>query len=189
MATALAPAPSGRPVPTKTVRSLRVLVGLALLVCCVLAIVEAGAVRNIEAMLAEPLVDAVTSGHSTTSRDVILFGLGTNGATGLRISPECTVLVMLLPIGAVVGLLVMFSRLSVPRLFLGGALGALAAILVNQLRIALIAFSLQEWGIDPGYKISHTFVGSVFAIIGFTLAFLILMKVAVKDKNAGHVSS
>ncbi|MEU6644347.1 exosortase/archaeosortase family protein [Saccharomonospora sp. NPDC046836] len=184
MTTVLEP-PASHDAPRQSwpVRSLRFFLGLALLALCGLMVVEALAVRAIEAVLAEPLVRAVTTGDTSTLNEVILFGLGTSDPTGLRITAECTVIIMVVPIGVVVSLLLMFSRVSMIRLLAGGVIGALAAILVNQLRIALIAFSTQEWGMDPGYEVSHKFVGSVLAIIGFTLAFLILAKIIAKDPS------
>lgn len=158
------------------IRIVRVVLGLAVLGLCVLMIVQSAGARTTEAFLTRPIVGLLTPGSTSSYGSVVFFGLGTPHAAGLRITVECTVLVMLIPIAIAVGALLMCSRIPVGRLLAGGVAGAAVAILVNQIRVALIAFSIEKWGMDPGYEISHKFVGSVLGIVGFVLSFLVLVK-------------
>ncbi len=42
-----------------------------------------------------------------------------------------------------------------------------AFVLVNQLRLVVIAYSIRRWGTGQGYEISHVFVGSLLTTTGF----------------------
>ncbi len=105
--------------------------------------------RDLEAWSAQPLAGRHSGGTShIDSSAVVLFGLGTPGARGLRITPECSALALVLPIVAVAAFLVGFGRrFSVTRVLVAG-LGTCTVILtVNTIRIALIAAATQRWGI------------------------------------------
>lgn len=164
----------------------RLVLFAALVVALVALVVNAPAFRDLEAWSAQPLTALVTGGATShiDDRAVVLFGLGTPGARGLRITSECSALALVLPIVAVVAFLVGFGRrFSVPRVLLAGVGSCLVILVVNTVRIALIATATQRWG-SEGYEVSHLFVGSVVSLMGFSLGLIVGFKILVSGDDA-----
>ncbi len=143
--------------------------------------------RHFEALLATPVTGLVTGGKgAVTSHDIVFFALGTNRAFGLKITEECTSALLLIPLLVMMGSFTVFSRLPLRRDLVALVVGAGLMMFVNMLRVALIGFSTYHWGMDPGYRYSHVFVGSAFSLIGFVGAMLLAMWVLVRTERAGH---
>jgi exosortase/archaeosortase family protein len=66
------------------------------------------------------------------------------------------------------------TRLKLWRAIAGLAAASAVVILVNQLRLGLIAWFTYLWGIDVGFEIAHVFVGSIIGILGFAASVLVL---------------
>lgn len=109
-------------------------------------------------------------------------GHGVPGAlSALVVTPECSVLLMLIPLAALFGLLLGLGRLRTRNLFIGLMVAALIMILVNQLRLALIVGAIRMFGFARGYPITHIYVGSVLAVFGFAIAIYLFIKIASGD--------
>jgi exosortase/archaeosortase family protein len=164
----------------------RLALAAALAVGFVLLVVNAPAFRDLEAWSSQPLTALVTRGGTSHIDDsaVVLFGLGTPGARGLRVTPECSALALVLPVVGVVAFLIGFGRrFSVGRVLMAG-LGTCAVILtVNTIRVALIAMATQRWGAE-GYEVSHLFVGSVVSLVGFSIGLIVGFKILASGDPA-----
>lgn len=164
----------GRP---RSSRAVRVAAGVVLLATAAVMLVWQEQVRHSEIAIAGLWFDLVLSGTTHTNDDVIYFTWSGGPLIGMRDTWECTVALLAGPMCAIGGVLLGLTRMPWHRLLagLGVALGLL--VVVNQLRLAMIAFSLQGWGL-PGYELSHKTLGSIFAIAGFVIAAGVFLKIA-----------
>ncbi|MEP7021553.1 MAG: exosortase/archaeosortase family protein [Pseudonocardiales bacterium] len=140
--------------------------------------------RKFEAMLATPITGLFTGNHGAVrSDDIVFFALGTRRAFGLQITNECTSALLLIPLLVMMGAFTIFSRVPLRRDLLALAAGGLLMMVVNIFRVAGIGFSTYHWGLDPGYKYSHVFVGSAFSLVGFVGAMLVALWVLVRTER------
>lgn len=167
-------------------RALRVLGALVLVAAAVVVVWQQAAVRDGEASLAGHWFGTVLSGSVGSSRDVIWFGWVHGPAVGMQITSECTVALLLGPLFLLGAGLLAFTKARWNRLIFGLAAGMTVVVVVNQLRLAMIAVSTQHWGIG-GYDVSHKFVGTLFALAGFAAAALLMLKIGTKrTRRAAH---
>jgi exosortase/archaeosortase family protein len=158
--------------------------GVAMFVAAVWLALEDAAFRHFEALTASPIAGFVTGRRgAVTSHDLVFFGLGTPRAFGIAITNECTSALLLIPLLVMMGSFTVFSRVPLRRELLALAVGAALMFVVNILRVAGIAWSTWKWGLDPGYKYSHVFVGSAFSLIGFVGAMLLALWVLVRTER------
>jgi exosortase/archaeosortase family protein len=115
---------------------------------------------------------------SFTSQDVFYVPVR-HGVVGLEVTPECTAILLIAPLVMLAAVLVLVARAPVVRALLGVVGMVVIVTVINEIRLAVIGWSTQRWGIDPGYEISHTFVGSVIGIAGFAVGLAFLLVVAL----------
>lgn len=166
----------------------RAVLAVTLGAACVALVVFAPQFRELEAWSATPVTGLVTGGdarHIDRSA-IVLFGLGTPGARGLRITPECSAVALVIPVLAVAAFLVGFGRrFSARRTITAAAATSTVILLVNTARIAIIAAATQRWGTE-GYEASHLFVGSAISLAGFSLGLIVGFKVLVSGDEVTH---
>ncbi len=153
-------------------------VALAIWTAMVAGIACAGDGRRVEAKVASHLTAPVTHGRTGAIRDVILTGLGTRYSMGFQITNECTVLLLIVPMLFLAGLILLFRRFSIHNVLFGLLMGVLIVAVTNQLRIILIAWATQEYGLGFGYELTHKFIGSFLAILGFSAGLLVMLKLS-----------
>lgn len=180
--------------PAQRHRATRVLHG-ALRVLCAATALSLGAltlwqsdrVRVAEAVLADAWLGWLLDGPVSQIHDVVFFPWLGGSMIGMRISEQCTVAYLLGPMCLVAALLAGTTRSSLLRLVAGLLMGAALLVVVNQIRIAIIAESTQRWG-TSGYDVSHKLVGTVIALVGFTLAASVMVVVATghRRRNGQH---
>lgn len=153
------------------------LVGLGLLMFW-----QQGWIRNEEATLAGDWFGVVLGGSVNTSKDIVYFSWLDGPAVGMRITAECTVALLTGPLCLFGAAMLAFTRARWHRLLVGLAAGLVALVVVNQVRLMLIAISLQQWGM-PGYDVSHKFVGTVVALVGFVAGTLLMLRIATANER------
>jgi exosortase/archaeosortase family protein len=126
----------------------------------------------------------VLHGRVNSAHDVVYFPWSKGPLIGFRITQQCTVALLLGPMIILAAVMLAVTTIRVRRLASGLAVGLAIVVVVNQLRLALIAVSTQHWGI-PGYDVSHKFVGTLLALAGFVAAVLFMIKVAAKPAPRG----
>lgn len=99
------------------------------------------------------------------------------GSILFNITVECTVLVLIVPMMILLGLLGLHRGTRPGRLLVALTTATVLMICVNQLRLWLIGWATYLWGLDPGYTITHVFLGSVLALVGFGASALIALKI------------
>jgi exosortase/archaeosortase family protein len=158
--------------------------GVGMFVGAIWLALEDDAFRHFEALTASPIAGWVTGRHgAVTSHDLVYFALGTRRAFGIEITNECTSALLLIPLLVMMGSFTVFSRVPLRRELFALAVGAALMFVVNILRVAGIAWSTWKWGLDPGYKYSHVFVGSAFSLVGFVGAMLLALWVLVRTER------
>lgn len=170
--------------PRTTVGS-RLLIG-ALGAAVVALIVMNRAYRTGEMALASGILSVITSSgvYLAPQRQSVYFGLGTDHAFGLQMSPECTSAFLVLPL-LVVGAVMIALRPRIAGRVLGAlALATLAVILVNQLRILTLVGLIDWLGTDRGYYWGHTLLGSMVSIIGGAAALVMFVWLATRKSKA-----
>lgn len=166
-------------------RAARIAVGLVLLAAAAGLLVWQQQVRAGEMSLAGAWFHLVLSGTTHTAGDTIYFTWTGGPLIGLQDTWECTVALLAAPLCAIGGALLALTRMPVRRLLTGLVVALGLLIAVNQVRLAMIAVSLQRWGLD-GYDLSHKVLGSIFAIAGFVLAAMVFLKIAGASPNGQH---
>jgi exosortase/archaeosortase family protein len=169
------PDPAGHRL-ARLVTPVRGLLALATWAAMAAAIADAASARAVEARVAAVVVGPVTSGRTGSVGDVILTGLGTHTSMGLQITNECTVLLLIVPMLFLAGLILLFRRFKIRNVLFGLFMGVLVVGLTNQLRIMLIAWATQNYGFGLGYELTHKFIGSVLAILGFAGGLLLMLR-------------
>lgn len=106
----------------------------------------------------------------------------------LRVTVECTTLLIGVPLTVVGAVILASTRVPWSRSVLGILAMWAIIFVVNLLRLVIIGWSTQTWGLDPGYEISHVFVGSVVGIIGYALGLAaLLLIVGVRPRRRRRV--
>lgn len=105
---------------------------------------------------------------------------------GYTVDAGCTATLLVIPFFLLTALLMVFSRVSVPR-----CLAALAAVTVvvfatNQLRLLLIAVLMRLWGPDTGYSRGHVFLGTVLSTVGVLVAVLAYVLIVTARRGTGR---
>lgn len=119
-------------------------------------------VRNVEALTVEQALRYWI--HARVVRDIIVVEPGQQHTIALRITPECTASLLVLPAVAMFCLFVIFRGVRIGRA-VGGIVAACGfAYLANQIRILFIAVSWMYWGND-GVWVAHILVGTAISLV------------------------
>ena len=174
---------------TRLDKSLRLLGALMLCGIGIGVIWQQGTVRHDEASIAGSWFGTVLHGRVGSTRDIVTFGWSKGPLVGLKITSECTVALLIGPLIILAAIMLAVTKMQIRRLAAGLAVALAIVVVVNQLRLALIAVSTQHWGIS-GYDVSHKFVGTLVALVGFVAAVLLMIKLAAKPEPRGsHAAS
>nr|WP_232328521.1 exosortase P [Kibdelosporangium sp. MJ126-NF4]CEL23064.1 hypothetical protein [Kibdelosporangium sp. MJ126-NF4]CTQ90202.1 hypothetical protein [Kibdelosporangium sp. MJ126-NF4] len=171
--------------PTFAVRVRARLTAVLLLMATVAVFLFERAYRVLEIEMSAVVLRMVsTFGVSVDpARPAVYFGLGSDHALGLTMTPECTSAFLILPLFVVAAVLVLLRPPITGRVLRSLGLAALILFVVNQLRILALA-GLVDWlGTDRGYYWGHTLMGSVISIIGGAAALVLFVWLATKQKT------
>jgi len=158
-------------------RVARALFALSLAGGIVWMLVRADTVRAWEAHLAAWWMDPWVRRGTTAFEDTYMVWISENHLVGFQVTAECTAVILLAPLLALGAGLMLSTRVSWLRGILGIAASSLVMVLVNQARLALIALSTQQGGLEAGYEFGHRFAGSVVGIAGFAVGLIVLLAV------------
>jgi exosortase/archaeosortase family protein len=143
--------------------------------------------RHLEAYATAHVYRVVTPVLAASRAPIIWFGLGTTGAYGLEITPDCSSALLIVPLCGLGMLLMIPRRLPVSRVAKALAVASVVLVAGNLLRIGVIAFAIRVGGIGTGYQIGHLILGSLVSIvcIGISLA---LLTVIVTSRDGVRLS-
>ncbi|CAM5540428.1 exosortase S [Leifsonia shinshuensis] len=157
----------------------RAATGLLLLAAAVFLIVEQTAFRTVEATVTASVVQLVTAGHTNSAGSIVYFGLGTGNVEGIVITTLCSTVVLVTPLLALAGILLLMPSFRVLRVTAGLLLALALAAACNLARYAAAAAAMQRWG-RPGFDLVHEYLGSLLVIFGFAAAFILLLRIATR---------
>ena len=142
--------------------------------------------RELEVRLAGVILDLITSSsvYVAGDRESVYFGLTSAAPFGLRMTPECSSVFLLLPLLLVTAVMMYFRPGNARRLFSALAIAALVVILVNQLRILTIVGLVHFYGTDVGYYWGHTLLGSMVSVFGGAVSLVLFVWLATRKKRA-----
>lgn len=133
------------------------------------------------------LIEAVSNAgvYVVPERQTVYFGLGTSNALGLRMTPECSSVFLLVPLITVATILLAVSRRKITRSVLVAlAVAGVTLILVNQARVLLLVGLIGWLGTDRGYYLGHTLFGSMVSVIGGAIALVLFVWLIAKSRKA-----
>lgn len=169
--------PVASPVRRRLDRAARIVFALALAAGIVWMLVQADVVRAWEAHLAAWWMNPWVDRGVTAFEDTYMLWISENHLVGFQVTAECTAVILLAPLLAVGAGLMLSTRVSWLRGIIGITASAVAMLVVNQVRLALIGWSTQQGGLEAGYEFGHRFAGSVVGIAGFAVGLIVLIAV------------
>lgn len=147
------------------------------------------AVQAIEAEVASAWIPPLLGTWGSATRNVLFLNFGPQGTYGFRISDGCSVVVLIAPILLFAAGMLALGRARGGRWAASIAVGLSVVIVVNQLRLWLLTWSTQQWGLDVGFHIAHVFAGSALAIIGFAAVIVLMLRLMTGHRDRERLPS
>ena len=122
-------------------------------------------------------------------RQSLYFGLGTDHAFGLRMSPECTSAFLVLPLVVVGAVMIALRPRIRNRVLVALAAAVVAVVVVNQVRILTLVGLIDGLGTDRGYYWGHTMLGSMVSVLGGAAALILFVRLATRKPQGTAVSA
>ncbi|GAA4174574.1 exosortase S [Gryllotalpicola koreensis] len=163
-------------------RAASVAVALALLALAGALMLAQEQFRDVEARVAAVLMAPIVHGDAAAAGSIVWFGLGSGHVNGFQITTLCSTVILITPLLAMVGVMLLVRPLALGRVLVGLAIGAGLVAACNLLRYSLAAIALQTWG-DDGFELVHRYLGSLLVIAGFIAAFILLLRVATTTRR------
>jgi exosortase/archaeosortase family protein len=137
--------------------------------------------RGLEAQLAGHVIGLVTRMQSGSSPGVAMIWFSPNRHTniGLQVTPECTVALLTIPFLLATAAMVWVRPRPIWPVA-GLALAVPLLVLMNQVRLLVIAVLVQSMGFSSGFYWGHTIAGSIITICGLAVVLAIFALVAIK---------
>lgn len=152
----------------------RILAAAALAGIAVLLLVFQDQFRDGEAVVAARLYSVITPTLAAPGAPIVWFGLGSPGAFGLIITPDCSSALLITPL-CVLGMgLAIPRRLALHRVCAGLAAAAALIVVGNLARIGLIAAMIRLCGMGTGYQLGHLVLGSLMSVLCIALSIVML---------------
>ncbi|UAJ80050.1 hypothetical protein IT072_02960 [Leifsonia sp. ZF2019] len=155
-------------------RWVRITVALAFVAAAALILWNVSFIGTLEAKIGVWWMDLVLPGKIAGIGNSLVYNFE-NHARGVRVTAECSVAVLIVPVLLLGALVSGLTRVPLRRLFRALLVAVAVQCLVNQIRLALILTTYQFFG-RSGFDLSHVLVGSFLSIIGVAFAFLLVVK-------------
>lgn len=160
---------------------------VAALLCAAGSLVVGHAVyRMLEIRLAGLFIGAITSSgvYVAPHRQTVYFGLGTDHAIGLRITPECTSAFLVVPLLVVAAAMVALRPRITRRVLASTAAAVVVLVLVNQARMLTLVALVSNLGRERGYYLGHTLLGSMVSVFGGAAALVLFVWLSTRPPRA-----
>jgi exosortase/archaeosortase family protein len=146
------------------------------------------AYRSLEIQISAVLIDAVTSSgvYVAPQRQTVYFGLGTDHALGLRMTPECTSAFLVVPLlGVGAAMLGLRPRIA-GRVLASLAVAVAVLVAVNQLRVLALVGLIDAFGRSRGYYLGHTLFGSMISVFGGAAALVLFVWLSTRTPKGAR---
>lgn len=172
----------GRSVP-------RCAAGAVMCVAAVLAVVYESWYRGMEAALAGSAVSQwlgypVIVARAQQTMFFAFHGTGTAHMLGFQVTLGCSSDLLVAPLLLFTGLLLILGQIPLSRVLLAMASAAAIVIVINVLRLVMIAVMVDWWGVETGFGWGHTLFGSVLTLLGMAAAMFVCVFVLNRGRRA-----
>lgn len=133
------------------------------------------AVRSVEGAVSEFVLSSVFSYDVYSWRDQVIFPLGDGHFLALRITVECTSLVVLAPLLLFASAILVYTRVGMRRWLLSVVVAVAIVFAANIVRIVTIAIGVHEFD-RVGYDWTHTVIGTGIIAIATIMAVILMLR-------------
>lgn len=154
----------------------------ALAIAAAALIATEATTRAAEAILAREFIGLVAPGRAVAAGPIVWFGIGTPEVTGLVITTMCSTTVLAVPLLLLAVAITGITRAPTGRIGIGLLVGLGLAVFCNMVRFASAAWAYGAYGRE-GFDLVHRYVGSVFVIVGFVLAIVLLLRISLRESG------
>lgn len=164
------------PAPAAGRFAARIAVSAVIAVAIVLVLLER-VYRVFEVQISGLILSVITSSgvEVVSERETVYFGLSSTTPLGLKMTPECSSVFLLLPLFLVTAALLWFRPANARKLLVSLAVSAVVVIAVNQLRVLAIVGLVNWFGVDKGYYWGHTLLGSMVSVFGGAITLVLFV--------------
>ncbi|MGH3439154.1 MAG: exosortase P [Sciscionella sp.] len=151
---------------------------LALLAVAACLVIFLRAYRTVEIVVAGTITGLLASSTGTyidAANQTFYFGLGGPSPLGLRMAPECTSALLILPLVLVAAVMIFLRPRIAKRVIISLAIAAVVLFVVNQLRLLLLVGLVDWFGTSTGYYWGHTLLGSIVSVFGGAIALVLFV--------------
>lgn len=154
----------------------------ALAIAAAALIATEATTRAAEAILAREFIGLVAPGRAVAAGPIVWFGIGTPEVMGLVITTMCSTTVLAVPLLLLAVAIMGITRAPSNRVGLGLLVGLGIAVFCNMVRFASAAWAYGAYGRE-GFDLVHRYVGSLFVIVGFVLAIVLLLRISLRESG------
>lgn len=153
---------------------------------CVLLFAGQEAFRRAEASVCAVVVSLLRVEPAQSIGTAVIFPTDSRWV-GFTVAPSCTAALLVVPFVLLTGLLLLARRVPPARALSTVAAFAAVVIVVNQLRLLVIALSIRVWGWPSGFENSHVLLGTVVSTIGVAGGLLLFLRMIVPKEGERRV--
>jgi exosortase/archaeosortase family protein len=142
-------------------------------------VVAASAFRCVEVWLCRRTFPVLGLGPTyPDQRDFFrFFATGTGDMpTRFTITPQCSALLLCVPLIAVAAMIVLSAQSSVRRTLVVLVGSASLLVVANQIRLALIGWTIRIMGFERGFPLSHLVLGTIVSLLGVAGSIAMLVR-------------
>lgn len=150
----------------------------------VLLVVGQETVRRAEAFMSALFLNLLQIAPANSIETAVIFPVD-GRYVGFTVAPGCTAALLIVPFVVVAGVLLLVGRVNPVRATTTVAVFSFVVVMVNQLRLAVIAISMRSWGFPKGYDRSHVLLGSLVSTIGVAGGLLLFLRI-VNPRRSGN---
>lgn len=167
--------------PART-RSTAGLVAAATVAFAAAAVIGQAQVRKAEAIGSASLLNLLRIAPAESIGTAVTFP-ARGRYVGFTVAPGCTAALLVVPFLLFAGVLLVAGRVQPGRAISTVSVFAAVVVIVNQLRLLVIAVSMRAWGYPDGFDRSHVLLGSVVSTIGVTGGLLLFLRMVTPRRK------
>ena len=156
----------------------RFLIAVVVLGIAAAAVAASEAVRSAEAAASALVIERLFGSDIYSWRDQVIYRLSEDrfDVLALRITVECTSLVVLVPLLIFAVGVLLITRVGIGRWTVSVLVAMSIVVTANIARIVTIAYSLREFGRE-GYGWSHTVIGTGIIAVATVIAVITMLAI------------
>lgn len=164
----------------------RLALALVLFAVAISMVVFNAICRSGEAWLAQHVFSFVlhTNTVAVIHTAAVYLNLGSTDYFGLKITAQCSAFLIMTPLFLVAAVMCLRPRFKPSRLLGSVAVFAVLVIVVNQLRLVVIAGLTDRFGLGSGFGIAHNLVGALVMLLGLIGGIALFVKLVSKARPA-----